>query len=119
MLQQLTVCVCSCLLVVSCVSDDNGDGCVTFDEVCTLYDRVRADRVGVEPYRILDFVDYASMDYTLSGGVTASQASNLMTLRSGAKEKKVAGSEWNFPSKVTFTEFVKQMKANASFKRKV
>lgn len=124
---------------VSC-SDGNGDGFLTFDDIFAQYYRVRADRAGVEPFRVLDFIDYASMDIDLSGRITPTQASQLMEWRfsRSPKSERRANSNssahihilpaassagagvdvWKSPQ-VSFTEFVKQMRIQASLTREI
>lgn len=104
-------------------SDGDGDGYVSFVDVFAQYHRVRSDARGVEPWRLIDFVDFLSADPTHSGSISSVQSISMMTQRSGDSISRhqvktmAASNDWSFGSRVTLTEFIRQMKVRASLTR--
>ena len=63
--------------------DEDGDGCVSWDEYLACYERMVADKVGREPRKLSTLIEFLMLDEEEHNWISVDQIVNLMVMRLG------------------------------------
>ena len=103
--------------------DEDRDGCVSWEEFRTMFQRVRADKSGWEPKKLFNLVEFMMHDKDASGTIDREECMEIMFRRFGRDlvEEKVDEfmlNDEDGDNTITFTEFLHMDQRNDTQKSK-
>ena len=103
--------------------DEDRDGCVSWEEFRTMFQRVRADKSGWEPKKLFNLVEFMMHDKDASGTIDREECMEILFRRFGRDllEEKVdefMQNDEDGDNTITFTEFLHMDQRNDTQKSK-
>ena len=91
--------------------DEDRDGCVSWEEFRTMFQRVRADKSGWEPKKLFNLVEFMMHDKDASGTIDREECMEILFRRFGkelleSKVNEFMSQDEDGDNDITFTEFL-------------